>query len=216
MCLDSKLFAETRKITDSDKKPMATNYSSQHAIYLLTLLLCQLNHCHGQTECNANEPCHIICDNQNDNCHRNGYTVQCPSDYPCRIDCSGSASCYRAKIECNSSSECSINCNGPQTCYQMDIDCGNAPCHVSCDGNLVCRFLSITWPDNLSLNTSFICDPDGDDNNPCSNIQQITSSPITTKPTKTPSKYPTQQPSKIPIKHLTYLPSTNPIIQPTS
>ena len=90
---------------------MATKYPSKHTMYFI-LWLHHLQHCYAQTECNANEPCHILCDNHNDNCHQHGYTVQCPSDYPCLIDCSGSASCYQAKIECGSSTKCTITVNG--------------------------------------------------------------------------------------------------------
>ena len=75
--------------------------------------------------------CHIVCDVPAPaDCH--SVAIRCPEDIPCRIACTGVASCQLSQIFCPQSASCEVRCEGLYACAGSTVQCGGHACSADC------------------------------------------------------------------------------------
>ena len=61
-----------------------------------------------------------------------GFTIDCPPGYACRVMCTDVDSCDEGTVNCTAEYACTLVCDGYDGCGDLELNCGAGSCSIEC------------------------------------------------------------------------------------
>jgi hypothetical protein len=96
--------------------------------------------CNLQLQCTPSAPCEVDCTSTAQPMMPpppvvcGGHTIQCPTDQPCKVVCSGPGACVGATVKCGKG-PCSLECDNGACSPDTMLECGSDNCSLTCNNS---------------------------------------------------------------------------------